>query len=87
MTNTRIRYTKAGVNLVSRQAFQVNETTSVKVVLNSETMKYDIVDATDESNVLASGGNTKNLSVLKIQAKRNLKAMGLEFNTESRNRG
>lgn len=89
MASTRIRYTKDGNLLSSRRVFSVNlndSEISAKVILNTDSMTFTIVDsATDE--VLLTGGRTKNLAVLKIQAKEGLKELGYEFSSEVRNRG
>lgn len=87
MANTRIRYDKNGI---SRRTFDVTidgESVSTKVILDTVNLGYKIVDASDVERILLSGGNTKNLSVLKIQAKDGLKSLGYEFETETRNRG
>lgn len=86
MANTRIRYDKNGV---SRRTFDVSiegEVVSTKVILDTVNLGYKIVDASNIERTLLSGGNTKNLSVLKIQAKDGLKSLGYEFETETRNR-
>ncbi len=85
--NTRIRYqeTAPGV-LTSRRLFTLDNGTEVKVELNLNEKKFRIIDAVTGFDI-ATGGNTKNISVLKIQSKKGLTALGVEFGDESRNRG
>lgn len=85
--NKRIRYSKTrnGV-LVSRRNFTTNTQQTVVVELNTADKKFRIVDATTGVEV-STGGNTRNISVLKIQAKKGLMALGVEFADETRNRG
>jgi len=84
MDRTRIRYNKV-VNGTcrSRQFFNTSINETVFVVLDFNTFKFRILDAND-STPLVEGGNTKNKSVLKIQAKRALEKLGVKFNDEER---
>ena len=79
---TRIRYKTEGTKLISKSIFNTNDT-GVRVVLDTETLKFTIVDVLT-NEVLLTGGNTTNLAVLKIQVKNVLKDLGVEFNTETR---
>jgi hypothetical protein len=85
-SNTRIRYNKArnGV-LQSRRMFMTRDGQEVKVELDLTAKRYRIVDSVTGMEV-ASGGNTKNQSVLKIQAKKGLMNLGVEFAEETRPR-
>ncbi len=85
--NVRIRYNKIvnGVT-VSRRNFTTKEGQTVVAELNLNAKKFRILDASTGAEV-ASGGNTRNLSVLKIQCKRALTGLGVEFADEVRNRG
>lgn len=84
--NTRIRYqdTNKGT-LISRRNFVTSANQTVVVELNLNEKKYRILDAATLVEV-GSGGNTRNKSVLKIQAKRGLVALGVEFGPETRDR-
>lgn len=84
--NQRIRYNKtaAGV-LLSRRNFVTGGGREVNVELNLTAKKYRILDSSTGEQV-ATGGNTRNVSVLKIQAKRGLTELGVAFADETRNR-
>lgn len=86
-TNKRIRYaqTRTGV-LQSRRMFTTSTGQEVLVELDLNAKKYRVLDSVTGVEVVA-GGNTRNLSVLKIQAKRGLTGLGVEFADETRNRG
>ena len=58
----------------------------VYVQLDLNAKKYRILDSLTGVEV-ASGGATRNTSVLKIQSKRGLMALGVEFAAEQRDRG
>ncbi len=80
----RIRYNKTGVNvLTSMRNFMTGAGVEVKVELDLTAKKYRILDAVTLGE-LTSGGNTRNVAVLKIQAKRCLAELGVQFNKESR---
>ena len=85
-TNTRIRYqeTSPGV-LTSRRHFTTAAGQEVYVELDMNTKTYRVLDSTT-NNQVASGGNTKNQNVLKIQAKRGLTELGVVFTDEIRER-
>lgn len=86
--NQRIRYSRAtdGNKLVSRRKYTLPNGSQVSVELDLDAKKYQIKDAVT-AQVLAEGGNTTNISVLKIQSKRGLIELGAEFASESRDRG
>lgn len=85
-TNKRIRYNKVSADkLVSRRTFVTTAGNEVVVELNLGQKKYRILDASTSAE-LSSGGNTRNIAVLKIQAKRGLKSFGVEFAAEERDR-
>jgi hypothetical protein len=86
MNNIRIRYQtiKPGV-LQSRRRFTTATGQEVLVELDLNQKKYRVLDSVTGVEV-ASGGNTKNLSVLKIQSKRGLTALGVTFAEETRTR-
>lgn len=80
----RIRYIKVDDGtLQSRRNFTITNGTEVVVELNPSTMKYRIVTSATREEV-ASGGDTINLSVLKIEAKQKLADLGVEFEQENR---
>lgn len=88
---TRIRYNTEGTTLVSRRFFTIGiqptvdgrlEST-IKIVLDTVNMKFSFIDVSTGETVF-SGGNTKNLAVLKIQAKDGLRELGFEFDSETR---
>ena len=87
MANTRIRYqtVKPGV-LQSRRRFITSTGQEVLVELDVNQKKYRVLDASSGA-VVASGGNTRNVSVLKIQSKRGLTELGVSFQDEKRERG
>ena len=87
MNNTRIRYQKTAQGVLqSRRYFTTKAGQEVYVQLDLNGKKYRILDST--SNVaVSSGGNTRNISVLKIQSKKGLMALGVEFAPEQRERG
>lgn len=87
MSNTRIRYQedKSGV-LQSRRRFTTASGQEVLVELDLNQKKYRVLDSTTGVEVV-SGGNTRNVSVLKIQAKRGLTELGVAFADETRERG
>lgn len=86
-TNQRIRYSKPqqGV-LTSRRNYTTSGGQEVKVELDLINKKYRILDSASGQEV-STGGNTRNLSVLKIQAKRGLTELGVGFADETRTRG
>lgn len=85
--NQRIRYFRPtnGV-MVSRRLFTTSSGIDAQVELNANTLKYRILDA-GLGTVIAEGGDTVNLAVLKIQAKVALVALGVNFEDEVRVRG
>lgn len=87
MNNKRIRYAKVRTGvLLSRRHFLTSSGQEVSVELDLNNKKYRILDSVSSAEV-ASGGNTKNVSVLKIQAKRGLMGLGVSFTEETRQRG
>lgn len=87
MANVRVRYGKAIDGLMgSRRNFVTSTGKEVNVELDTVNMKYRILDAVDSSEV-ATGGDTISVSVLKIQAKEGLVALGVTFDAEERERG
>lgn len=86
MNNKRIRYkTMRPGLLISRRHFITNTGQEVVVELNLETKQYRVLDSVT-GVVVSTGGNTRNKSVLKIQAKRGLMDLGVVFVDETRNR-
>jgi hypothetical protein len=84
--NVRIRYNKiVDGKTTSRRTFVTSAGREVVAELNLNDKKYRILDAVTGEEV-ASGGKTKNLSVLKIQTKNGLMALGVEFSDEERDR-
>lgn len=88
--NMRIRYNfkdKTGLDTpigVSRQTYLTASGDYVRVVIDKEAFKFEII--TNEGVAVVSGGNTKNYIVLLRQAKRALEQLGIQFSTEERNR-
>jgi len=86
VANTRIRYNRSNEGLlVSGRALYAGNDDYVLVKLDTENFRFEIVNAV-EGTIISEGGNTKNLAVLKKQAKRALKAIGVEFDEETRNK-
>lgn len=84
MTNQRVRYARTGAGiLTSRRNFPTSAGTEVIVQLDLNAKKYRILDATSLTEI-AVGGNTRNVSVLKIQAKKGLMGLGVQFTDETR---
>ena len=86
--HTRIKYLYEGagdnVMAMSKQNFMLNGR-ELTIYLYINDFKFEIVDA--NGAVVTKGGNTKNVAVLKKQAKRALARLGYEFGAETRNRG
>ncbi len=84
--NTRIRYkeTAPGI-LTSRRLFTTAAGQEVVVQLDLENKQYLVLDSVSKA-VVASGGKTRNKSVLKIQSKAALVALGVPFEAEARDR-
>lgn len=86
MNNTRIRYQKTASGVLQSRRYFVTKTgQEVYVQLDLNVKKYRILDSTSGVEV-ATGGNTRNISVLKIQSKKGLVALGVSFAEETRNR-
>ena len=71
--HTRIKYTYNGPVGTSKQVFHVNGV-DVIVMLYTDDFYFEIVNS--DGAVLMKGGNTKNVAVLKKQAKRALIKLG-----------
>jgi hypothetical protein len=86
MASTRIRYQKMKNGMLqSRRMFITGSGQEVMAELDLANKRYRIVDSVSGAEV-ASGGNTRNLSVLKIQTKRGLTNLGVVFEEEKRDR-
>jgi len=84
MEKTRIRYNEIVDGVCqSKQAYRISTGKEVKVELDFNNFEFRIIDAIS-GNKLLSGGSTRNKSVLKIQAKRSLEALGVSFAEEVR---
>ena len=83
----RIRYqkTRNGI-LTSRRNFTITSGQEVRVELDLNSKKYRILDSVTGEEIVPASGNTKNISVLKIQSKRALSALGVQFVEEKRDR-
>lgn len=82
----RIRYVKSGTGVLrSMRNFTTRKGAEVRVELDTLNKKFAIVDAV-EGTIVADGGNTINLAVLKIKAKRALLKLGVKFDEEVRKR-
>lgn len=86
MSNVRIRYleTQPG-KLLSRRIFTTGQNQEVKVELDILSKEYRILDVIS-NNEISKGGDTINLAVLKIKAKKALEDLGVIFSEEVRNR-
>jgi len=80
----RIRYDFNGPIGISRQTYGTVSGESVRVVVDKENFKFEIVNHNGQAVV--AGGNTKNYIVLLRQAKKALVHLGCGFSTEERNR-
>lgn len=82
----RIRYIKSGTGVLrSMRNFTTRKGSEVRVELDILNKKYVIVDAI-EGTIVADGGNTVNVAVLKIKAKKALVKLGVKFDEEIRKR-
>jgi hypothetical protein len=82
----RIRYVKSGSGVLkSMRNFTTRKGAEVRVELDTQNKKFIIVDAV-EGTIVADGGNTVNLAVLKIKAKKALLKLGVKFDEEIRKR-
>lgn len=80
----RIRYIKAGDSkLVSLRNFITLAGNTVVVELDTENKKFRVLDAATLAEV-SSGGDTKNVAILKQQAKESLVSLGVTFSEEVR---
>lgn len=85
-TNTRIRYARSRTGMLqSRRHFLTDGGLEVMVELDLTNKRYRILDSST-GNEVATGGNTRNVSVLKIQAKKGLMTLGVQFTEETRER-
>lgn len=82
--HTRIKYDYNGPVGFSKQRFRLNGR-DLSVIIYIDEFRFEVVDSSD-GTVVTKGGNTKNVAVLKKQAKRALNRLGYEFSAETRNR-
>jgi hypothetical protein len=83
--STRIRYSTSELGKAlkkSNQVFRAGKK-GFYVVLNEDSMHYMIFDA-ETKEPIASGGNTTNKTVLRLQAKKALEQLGVKFSGENR---
>jgi len=81
---TRIRYIKTSKSGVVRSTRKFHIGVSqYEVVLDFNTMQFILREINTEEKV--KGGKTKNIAVLKKQAKRGLEKLGYIFEDENRN--
>lgn len=87
MSNVRVRYmaNEDKTVLTSRRLFTTSAGVQVKAELDLVNKKFRIVDATSGA-VVAEGGDTINLAVLKISCKQALVGLGASFEEEARER-
>lgn len=86
--NKRIRYVKTNNPevLESVRSFLNRKTNvSYRVVLDLTNKRFRILNAADNA-VVMEAGKTRNVAVLKIQAKTALSSLGIDFSEEKRNR-
>lgn len=83
--NTRIRYgvSETDSNLLKSKKLFNAKNRQFYVVLNEKSFHYVIQDAKTKE-VVASGGNTTNASILRQQAKQGLENLGVSFADETR---
>jgi hypothetical protein len=82
----RVRYVKAGTGILrSMRNFTTRKGLEVRVELDTVNKKFAVVDAV-EGTIIVEGGNTVNLSILKIKAKTALLKLGVKFDEEVRKR-
>ncbi len=83
--STRIRYIKYenDPNMLKSMRNYRTKMGDAFVLLHTVSMQMNVVHA-ENGTVLASGGDTKNLAVLKIKAKKALASLGVEFSKEER---
>jgi len=80
----RIRYDFEGPIGISRQTYGTVTGENVRVVVDKENFKFEIV--THDGKAIVSGGNTRNYIVLLRQAKKALVHLGCSFADEERDR-
>lgn len=83
--SVRIRYAASELGEAlkkSQRVFKAGKK-SFYVVLNEDSMHFIIFDA-DSKEVVSSGGNTTNKTVLRLQAKKALEQLGVKFAGENR---
>lgn len=80
----RIRYDFDGAIGISRQTYGTVSGENVRVVVDKENFKFEIVNP--EGKAVVVGGNTKNYIVLLRQAKKALIHLGCSFADEERDR-
>ena len=80
----RIRYDFEGSVGISRQTYGTVSGENVRVVVDRENFKFEIVN--HEGKAIVAGGKTNNYIVLLRQAKKALMNLGCDFGTEERNR-
>lgn len=85
--STRIRYGASELDPVLKKSKKFFDAKGKKyyVVLNEDSFHYVILDAKSKE-VVRSGGNTKNKTVLRNQAKKALVDLGVTFDGETRNK-
>lgn len=83
--STRIRYSKNEGVLTSIRVFPLGSDITARVVLDTTNMSF-IIEDVNTGNVLRAGGKTKNLTVLKNQARRAIMELGAGLVQEHRNR-
>lgn len=81
--NTRIRYIKKDNYLTSKECYIIRGS-KYAVQINTELMSYHIVKLNADVNMDVSVGIGKTINQLKINAKKALIDLGLEFKTEHR---
>jgi hypothetical protein len=79
---TRIRYKKQDNTLVSAKPILCNNRLAI-IILNTETMKYELVDATTKEILVA--GISSSVQGLKKSAKTAAQTIGAKFLDELRN--
>lgn len=86
--SSRIRYQEKKPNYyVSKKTFRSSKTgAEYRVHLDTDEMLFKIQNMRDLRFVISGGKNINNLNVLKRTAKKRLELLGVEFNSEYRNR-
>ena len=85
MASTRIRYTKTNQDglLQSAQKFQhPTNGERYKILLNTNEHQWSVIE--DNTDIIAASGHQKDLHRMKIEVKKALNQLGVNFSNETR---